>query len=189
MAALSGDYNGCSVFIYDEAGALLVKTTVTYHNKREMSIEVKEAPQLRIGESCRVFIMSSPTPCDYQGRINRRGMKKNIALHHGKERESRGAVRYKIKIPAQIENLICDFKAYRLHTPLDVETMNISKSGVRILAPFNSLSDGDRFQLRMKIIGGEKVMIADVTNHIDIGSVNSEYGCRLLAGSVKEGGQ
>ena len=187
MAALSGDYNGCSVFIYDEAGELLVKTTVTYHNKREMSIEVKEAPPLRVGESCRVFIMASPAPCDYQGRINRRGMKKSIALHHGKECESRESIRYKIRIPAQIENLICDYKAYRLHTPLDVETINISKSGVRIRAPFNALSDGDRFQLRMKIVGSEKVMIAEVTNHMDLGASGSEYGCRLLIGSVREG--
>jgi len=103
-------------------------------------------------------------------------------MFKGQEREQRGAERYAVKLPAMIEELICDSRPYSLHTPLEVELINISKTGVRFSAPFYSLTDGDRFRMRLTISDKDKQLITEVTNHIDRDSVVSEYGCRFLTG-------
>ena len=187
MAALSGNYTGCSVLIYDTEGNHLTSTTVTDYDRMTLRIAVKETPPgLSVGDSCGLFILSSPAPCEYQGRVANDGMKKIIAMYNGQKKENRGAVRYNVNYPVLIEYYICDGRAYPLHTPLKAELINISKSGVRFSAPTNALSDGDRFQMRMKINDNEKLFIADVINHSDDDFESSKYGCRFLVASERE---
>jgi len=175
--------------IYDAEGNHLVSTKVTYYEKSALRIEVAEIPpKLTHGSSCKLLILSSPSPYDYQGRVRRDGARSNIAMYLGHEKESRNAVRYRIDSSALIENLICDNRPYALHTPLEVKLINISKSGVRFSAPYSSLTDGDRFQMRLKINESDKLLIADVVHHIDFEPEKSEYGCRFLIGSEKVGG-
>jgi len=186
MAVLSGDYTGNSILIYDDAGSHLGSTVVTRHDKTVLRIELLDVPPLlTVGSCCRLLILSSPSPCEYHGRVRKEGLRTYIAMYQGHERENRSAVRYKISCPALIENLICDDHPYSLHTPLEIMLIDISKIGVRFGAPRYSLSDGDRFQMRMKISDTEKILIASVVHHIDIDSGSSEYGCRFLIGSEK----
>jgi len=184
MSALSSNFVDCAVLIYDEAGNQLGSTIVTYYNKDALLIEVEELPPVIENDGrCKLLILSSPSPCEYQGRIVSEGAKKVIAIYHGVEKESRMAVRYKVNYPASIENLICVGKAYPLLTPLEVGLINISKSGMRFRAPNNSLAIGDMFQIRIKIGDNSKILIADVVNYSDKSSGTSEYGCRFLIGS------
>jgi len=174
--------------LYDTLGKHLNNTSVVSYNKNTLRIEVQETPRsLSIGYRCRLLILANPAPCEYQGKIIKEGSKLIIAMHHGQEKENRGAARYKVNLPASIEHLICAGRAYPLHTPLSVELINISKSGVRFRAPFNSLSDGDRFQMRIRLSENDKILISDVTNHIDKEAKISEYGCHFLIGSTKTG--
>jgi len=184
MKSLNSDYTGCSIFIYDELGNHLGRTLVTYYNRRILRIEVEEPPSgLDAGDGCRLLIMTAPKPCEYRGRIIRIGRRKPIAMYSGKELENRTEVRYRIKLPAIIEDYICDGRAYPMHEPLKVELTNISKGGARIRAPFNALSEGDRFLMHMDICGRNKVLIAEVRNHVDFGHMSSEYGCKFLVSS------
>ena len=186
MSALNSDFTGCSVFFYDDAGNNLGNTTVIDYNKKALRIEVPYTPpSLTVGSSCKLLILSSPSPCEYQGRVAKEGAKKIIALFFGHEKENRRSVRYKVNIPALIENMIYDNRAYPLHTPLEIELVNISQSGMRFRAPFTALSDDDRFQIRLRINKSEKLLIADVVYHIDKGTETSEYGCRFLIGSER----
>ena len=186
MAAMSGDFSGCSVLIYDEAGNHLGDTVVTSYDKASLRIEVQMMPySLDAGAGCRLLILSAPIPYEFLGRVAREGAKKVIAMYKGKEKESRGSMRYKVNYPALIENLICDNRAYPLHTPLKVTLLNISKSGVRFRTPHYSMTVGDKFQMRIRISDTEKLLIADVINHVDKESISSEYGCRFLVGSEK----
>ena len=183
MNALNSNHTDCAILIYDMDGNHLCSTIVTSHDKTAMRIEVKEIPsQLSAGSACAMLVMTSPAPCEYQGRIVGEGNRKIIAMYRGRERENRGAARYKINSSAQIENLIYDGKAYRLHTPFSVELINISKSGVRFRSQNFALSDGDRFQMRMKMSDSEKLLIADVVNHSDKNAETTEYGCCFLVG-------
>ena len=170
--------------IYDEAGNHLGSTIVTDYNKNALVIEVEEIPPvLGNGERCRLLILSSPSPCEYQGRVTKMGARKTIAMFFGQEKESRGAVRYMLSCPALIENLVYENHAYQLHTPLEIKLINISQSGVRFRAPVYALLDCDRFQMRLKISDNDKLLIADVKNHFDDDFGASEYGCYFLIGS------
>lgn len=181
MAASGADYTGCSVLIYDSNGNHLGNTVVTEYDKNTLRIEVQTVPAaLSSGAGCKLLILMAPTPFEYHGRVVKEGTRVTIAMYKGKEKESRGATRYRVDLKALIENLVCDGRAYPLHTPLEVVIINISRSGVRFRTPFFAMTDGDRFQMRIKISGNEKLLIADVTNHIDRGSETSEYGCRFL---------
>ena len=181
MAASNTDYTGCSVLIYDPEGNHLGNTVVTDHDKNTLRIELQTVPAALVsGAGCKLLILMAPTPYEYQGRAVKEGTKITIAMYKGKEKENRGSARYKINLKAAIENLICDGRAYPLHTPLEVTLVNISKSGVRFRTPFFALTKGDRFQMRIKISDNEKLLIADVVNHMDKGSEASEYGCRFL---------
>jgi len=184
MSSLSSDFTGCSVLIYDEAGAQPASSVILNYNRSTLRIEVKEIPRtFEAGSVYRLLILSSPSPCEFQGRVVKEGNRKSIAMFFGHEKENRSSVRFKVKFPALIENLICDGKAYPLLTPLDVILINISQSGVRFRTPGNALSNGDRFQMKMLINNTAKLLIADVVNHIDQVNGSSEYGCRFLIGS------
>ena len=184
MGALRGDYAGCAVLIYDMEGNHLCTTSVTDYDKTTLRIDVAALPpEDDLGGGVKLLILSSPAPCEYQGKILREGKRKLIAMFRGQEREMRGAERYAVKTTALIEDFVSDGSIYPLYSPLEVELMNISKSGVRFRSPNFSLCDGDVFRMRMRFSDKDKLLIAEVTNHIDRDSKNSEYGCRFLTGS------
>ena len=186
MTSLSADFTGCPVLIYNESGIQLGNSMVTHYSRNAMRVELKEIPSpLEVGEVCRLLILSSPSPCEFQGRITREGNKKGVAMFFGQEKENRSSTRYAVSYKAMIENLICDGKAYPLHTPLEATLMNISQSGARFRTPRYSFTDGDRFQMRMLIKDSVKLLIADVVNHIDKDNGFSEYGCRFLIGNER----
>jgi len=181
MRPINCDYTGCSVLIYDEAGKHLCDTVVTYYNRITLLIEVGETPEsLEEHDICRLLILTSPTPCEYKGRIILIGKNKLFAMYDGKESEKREESRYIVKLPALIENYICDDKVYPLHTPLNVEMINISKNGARLRMPSYALSNGDRFRMCVTINDRHKNVIAEVKNQTHDGAEVSEYGCRFL---------
>ena len=108
-----------------------------------------------------------------------------ISMDHQKIGENRDAVRYNIYTEVLIENLVCDGRAYPLFTPLKVTLVDVSTSGARFSGPTNAFSDGDRFQMRLKIGGSYKILIADIVDHTDLEDNTSEYGCIFLIGSNK----
>ena len=181
MKLIDGDYTGCSILIYDEEGNHLCDTTVIYFDRKNLLIEVAEPPEsLDAGDACKLFILTSPTPCEYKGRIIRVGKGKPIVMYDGKESEKREESRYIVQLPVFIENYICDDKIYPLHTPLAVEMINISKNGARLRMPNYTLSNGDRFRMCVKINDRYKNVVAEVKNMTRTETEASEYGCRFL---------
>ena len=187
MSPINNDYTGCSVLIYDEAGNHVCDTEVTYYNKNTLLIEVEDSLKtLDEHETCRLLILTSPSPCEYRGKINLIGKSKLIAMYDGKESEKREESRYIVRLPVLIENYICDDKIYPLHTPLAVEMINISRNGARLRMPKNTLSNGDRFRMSVAIKDKYKNVIAEVKNQTQNEADAYEYGCRFLVCS--EGG-
>jgi len=183
MAGLNSDYTGFSILIYDMDGCTLGKAVVSKHNIDRQLFELQDTfPVLNTGDKCRILILSSPSPFECFGKFIRHGVKTFIAVYNGREKENRKAVRYSVDSPALVEHLIYNGRAYPLLNPLKISLINISKSGVRFTAPFGSLSDGARFQMSMPINNNNKLLIADVINHIDSPPESSEYGCRFLIG-------
>jgi len=181
MAVLGSDLTGFSVLIYDTNGNHLGSTVIASHDRKAQWIQVKRTPsELRANDNCKLLVLSSPSPCEYQGKVKREGKEFYIAIFQGQEKESRGATRYKVNTPAVIDSLIYDKQPYPLHTPVTVELMNISTSGVRFRAPFYSFTEGNTFQMHFVISGSQKMLIAIAVNHTDKEPALSEYGCRFL---------
>ena len=181
MAVLGGDYTGCTILVYDTSGNHLGSTTVTQYDKAALRIEIREfPPALRTGDRCNLLILTSPTPCEYSGRVSVDGKRHTLALFMGKEHENRAFERYKVSCSAVVENYISGNKAYPLLAPLEIKVINISKSGLRFRAASYTVCDGDRFQVRIKINDNNKLLIIEAVNHLDTAQGTTEYGCRFL---------
>jgi hypothetical protein len=154
---------------------------VTNYDKDRLRLEVQELPSnLDVGSICKLLILSSPTPCEFLGRITKEGAKRPIVMYKGQARSKRSDERHDVNLPAYIEAMIFDGHSYILFSHLEVELINISKSGVRFRSPLDSFCSGHIFRMRMRIGDKDKLLISEVTNYFDKGSEWSEYGCRFL---------
>jgi len=181
MSVLDSDFTTCTVFIYDKNGSHLIDTIVSNHDRASQQIQVSIMPEeLKINDDCMLLILSSPTPCEYSGKVKKIGGNKFIAMFQGHEKESRDSTRYHVTTPALIESLIIDDHPYPLQTPLRVALINISTGGVRFRAPFYSFEEGDIFRMNFIISNTQKQLVAKVVNHSNKKTVSSDYGCRFL---------
>ena len=194
MASLQTNIIGSPVMLYDEEGNKLAASEITGFNRTEMRIEVANVPaSIKPGDVCDILIICPPTPWEYKGRVLSSGFKRReLALFKGKTREARAAQRYKVDFPAGIESLISDGQSFKMHTPVTVKVVNISKTGFRFAASHNTLAFGDIFQMRMKLSAdNEKQLEAEVMNTSIRDDSTAEFGCRFLADGTapdEEGG-
>jgi len=182
LSVLAGDFTGCSVLIYDTDGNHLISTIVKEHDRGEQQIKINRMPsELKANDDCKVFLLSSPTPCEFSGKLKKVGGSLSIALFQGQEKENRGATRYAVSTPASIESLIVDGEAHKLQNPVNVTLINISTSGVRFRAPYYSFLDGDTFRMNLIISNSKKNITAEVINYLDNEAASSsDYGCRFM---------
>jgi hypothetical protein len=174
-------FNDCSALIYDQKGNKLASVKILEHYKDDNSIDVPDLPELVIGSVCEVLVLTAPTPVVYKGRIHKLAECKNIKLFKGVSSCKRRETRYLTDLPAQIEGLFYDGKLYPLHSALEARVINISKSGVRLLAKFNALNIGCRFSMRVKIGNDTKLLTADVVFRRDTPPESTVFGCHLAA--------
>jgi len=181
MSVLAGDFTDCSVLIYDTDGNHLSSSIIKEHNKGERQIRINLMPgELSVNDDCKLLILSSPTPCEFLGKVKRVGGTFFIAMFQGQEKENRGATRYSVNTTALIDALIIDDLPYNLQTPVKVTLINISTSGVRFRAPYYSLEVEDIFQMHLVISNSKKRITAEVINNTDHETKSSDYGCRFL---------
>ena len=181
MSVLNVDYTNSQILIYDLDGNHLLDTKITSYDKVSKQIEVAVMPrELKVNDECKLFILTAPMPCEYQGKIKKVGGMFSIAMFQGQIKENRIAARYKVNTPATIDTYVSKGQHYPLLSPIKVRLINISTSGVRFRAPFYSLTDGDTFRINMNISGGNKSLIAEGVNHLDNEPEHSDYGCRFV---------
>jgi len=181
MVALNVDYSDHSVLIYDMDGNHLVNTVVREHDKAEKQIRVNSMPaSLKANDDCKLLILTSPAPCEYQGKVKKIGGAFYIAMFQGQMKENRTASRFAVNTPAIIDVCVIEGQQYKLHSPIKVILKNISTSGVRFAAPFHAFNDRDKFRMHMTISGAKKQLIAEVMNHLDNEPKATDYGCRFV---------
>jgi hypothetical protein len=179
--ALGSIFNDHTVLIYDIDNNHLITTVVTEHDKVNKWIQVSDVPEgMKNNDDCKLLILSSPTPCEFLGKVKKVGRDVTIAMFRGQMKENRGSARYSITASAEIDALIIDGNPHTLQTPIKVELINISTSGVRFRAPYYSLEVGDLFLMHMVISNNKKEMTTEVINYVDNGQASSDYGCRFL---------
>lgn len=173
------NFIGCAAYVYDTEGVLQTEVKIYDHDSEANIIKVSNSLVLSVNMRCELLILSLPAPFSCSGVVRSTGSDTIITLFKGKERENRRNARYALSCNAKISEYICEGKAYRLHTPITVNLMNISTNGIRIRARYNTLSADDLFNLQLKMGEREKVLTAKVVNLKDNERESSEYGCAL----------
>jgi len=174
------DFTNCNVLIYDEEDNLLVNAQIWEHDTKERSIVIQDWPELANVKRCKLLVLTAPMPYSYLGTIHKDAFRKLIRLYEENMEENRKEIRYKIDLQGSIESLIYDGKSYPLHTELQVQIVNISKSGMRIYAKDGTLNIGDTFQINISISGNDKLLVGKVVNDRHMPPDHSEYGCKLI---------
>ena len=182
MAALASDFTDQVVLVYDTYGNHLISTTVTTHDRDQRHVELETMPNvLKSNDNCKLIILTTPTPCEFQGKVKKLGGSFYLALFQGQERESREAPRYPVNTPALITALVENGVAHGIQTPIKVVLINISTTGVRFRAPYYSFEINDEFQMDLFIGNNQKKVTARVLNLVDSNKTeSSDYGCRFL---------
>ena len=181
MPAVNTEYVGSTALVYDNAGENLARTIVTDYDKVRSLMSLKKIPpELKIGDVCRLLILTEPVPRECHGKIKSDVGNKIIALFKLEEKENRGSSRYKVNFSAFIEKMIYDNKPYDLLRPVEINLMNISTSGMRFFAEPNTVTHGDRFQIRIYLNMDVKVLVTEIVNHREIDENRIEYGCRFV---------
>jgi hypothetical protein len=182
------DFAKCNVLIYDENDTLLCNVKIWEHNVLENYIVVQDWPELAGVEQCKLLILTAPAPFSYIGAIRKYNFDKQIKLFEEHMEESRREIRYKTDLQGNIDSLIHDGKCFPLHTKLEVRIINISKSGMRILAKENTLSQDSRFQINVKIGENDKLLTSKIVNSRNTDPEYIEHGCRLVSmdGEINE---
>ena len=181
MTPLASDFTGQTALIYDTNGTHLTSTFVTSHDREARHVYLDEIPiRLKFNDNCRLLILTSPTPCEFMGRIKKSGGNLYIALFQGHEKEDREAPRYPVNSPALITAILENGEPHRVQSPIKVTLINISTAGIRFHAPTYSFDVGDEFQMDLFIGNNQKKITARLINSIDKKGNSSEYGCVFL---------
>jgi len=181
MTGLSSDFTDHTVLVYNTEGVHLVSTVVMSYDREARHVVLESMPRvLKINETCRLIILTAPTPCEFLGKVKKLGAVTYIALFQGQEIEERDAPRYPVSTPALITALIENGQSHRIQTPVKVALINISTTGVRLRAPYYTFDIGDMFQMDLFIGRKQKKVTARVVNNEDLSADSSEYGCRFL---------
>ena len=188
------DFRACNALIYSEDSDLIANVKVLDYDSFENSIMVKNMPALDSIKRCELIILTAPTPYMYKGTIHKTAINqaeagKRIRLFNENVTENRKEFRYKINSSTGIDELIYDGKAYRLLTQLEIQLIDISKSGVRFRSKTNAFVNGNRFQVRIKTDQGSTSLLTEVVNTFDTPLDYSEYGCRFVDKDGDEHGQ
>ena len=181
MSVLVSDFTGCSVLLYDTKNNHLGSAIIKEHDRGEQYIRLNKLPTvLNANDNCKVFVLSSPIPCEFSGKLRKIGGSLIIAMFQGNEVENRSAMRHPIKTTASISALIIDDQVHFPQNPINVKLINISTNGVRFRAPFYTLNNGDIFKMHLVISNSKRVITAEVVNSVDQGTTHTDYGCRFM---------
>jgi len=183
--AIKKDFTSCNALIYDEDGQLLATVKILAYDRIENSIEIQGEPILDMVKKCDLIILTDPLPYAYKGTIhkpvlNKADSCKLIRLYQENRKENRSEARYRINLTTNADSLIFKGEAYHLHTPLDVQVIDISKSGLRIRSKLYAFADGNSFHVQLQIGGSDTRMLVEIINTTDFAPYYSEYGCRFV---------
>lgn len=182
---LSKNYTGCSVFIYDQHGKIISRTTVQEFDRKYMTITLRgnvEFPQDE--EYLTILIVVDDGVHEYQGVIHKTTFEMNmfkISLFKGQSRESRKAKRHNVNAKGIVSSLIINKTRAKMLNPLPVRVVNISTSGALLEARSNSFSPHACFVLELSVDGNKTELLGCIEWIRAINEETENYGCQFLA--------
>ncbi len=180
----NGSYSNLSVIIHDKYGNQITRSNIISYKSDELVMEISSSlPRDLLNEQVSVLIIkASEKPYEYGGVIRRITPESSfISLYKGKEKEGRSAKRYKFESPAVIDNLVFDTEYSPLHTPIRVDVVNISSSGILFNAKPDYFALNSLLSIKLKIGEKETRLIGEViSSQNKSDSEDSEYACKFI---------
>jgi len=178
-------YEGATATVYTPEGEQLCRSIVREHDASRQHITLDSTPaKIELNELYTVLIMYNNTPHEYSSRVAKSGTGFVFMLFKGRQKEGRQHTRYAVNADAYIDLLFRDDEYYELLEHLPVNVVDISKSGMRFIAPINTLLKDDRFSLQIKL--GDEVKLFDaIVANVRKKEHEEEYGCRLIINNKK----
>ncbi len=131
--ALPNSFIGQDVIVRDAQDIQIAKSTITAHDRHNMSIDIDtELPEAMLNTYVSILMFPHDTsPVEYRGLIRKIvSSRTTISIFKGEELPGRGAKRYTINAPAVIDAVMLMHRRLALSVPLDINIINISTSGM-----------------------------------------------------------
>lgn len=184
MTGIPNDFAGYKAIIYDDAHEkTIAEATIVSFDREQYSAVVRTSKPM--GEATRerlsILILCEDSVFECKGNVRKQtgGRQLEIALFQGRIKNDRAAVRYTLSAPATVENLMIGGRLIPLHTPVEVDVINLSAAGMLIGAQVPLLNIGTAFQLKLSVADRETVIHAQVVRINVIQADHIEYGCRF----------
>ena len=178
--SLKKTYEGLEVSIYTAEVEYLGRSVIKRHDTDRQHIVIDRVPEsIQVGELYVVLIQGKNLMWEYSSRVAKDGTGFVFMLFKGREKEDRRQTRYPVSTTAYIDELFVDGNFYELMTNLPTQVVNMSREGIRIRAPKNTLLIGSKFSIKMKLGDKERLFEAVVAN-MQNKDGDEEYGCHLV---------
>lgn len=171
------------IFIYDlKKEHTVADTYIQTCDTERMIISISHSLEgLLENDKVSVLILLKDSILEYKGtvrRVSHTGYSE-IALYQGHNKEDRKAVRYKVNVPARIDNLLISNRPVPLRTPLNGTVINISTNGILVRTSLNAFNIGTSFQL-MILMNELPITLNTCVQRMEmINETEAEYGCEL----------
>lgn len=175
-------YIGRPALVYDANGQYIKKCVITHFDAKNYRLQLRSGVprSMETDEIGTLLILIEPAPHEYKSRIVEYNSERLFLIFRGRVKENRKINRYKVDFDAHIISLLRDNKVYPLHTTVAVKVINISRNGLRLRTKANTLREGDRVHVKVRMEESEKILTAMVVNELDAGSDTAEYGCSMV---------
>ena len=137
-------------------------------------------------EQINALIFGNESLYEYVGSIRKTVIANEIEILLGKsrEKEDRSQSRYKISMTALISNMFITGWNITLRKPIEVETINISSSGILFRADAGSFYIGSEFMLSLEIEERAMNFKCEVVRIQNSTIRTEEYGCKVSSAAL-----
>ncbi len=165
----------------------IADSKILEYHKEYHSIVVKLPLTAKIdSDRFSVLILTSTNVIHYLGTLRKvfnLGYAE-IALYKGEEKEERKAVRYPINVEGIVDALVVSNQIVKLNVPVSASLINISSTGVLVMALSDCLYIGSIFRLCVQIGDVETTLYCNVVRMSEVDITTAGYGCVIVPPDV-----
>ncbi len=179
------NFTGCRVIVKDAAeDKELLDSTILDHNLDFNTIRVlcQVAGTFERVSQVSLIVFTNKGLFFYHGTIFRSfyANSTEIALFRGENVENRGSPRFPLPAPGSIDSIVIAEQAVVLRTPLLVNSVNISSTGILITTLPEAFTLGQSFRVTLDVDGYRAPLFCRVVRILRLSHSLSQFGCTFI---------
>lgn len=192
MGANAKSFEGCRVVVSDKkTGESIVDTEIFAHDTSRNIIRIRKNlfQKEKDLDKVNVLILGNQGLYEYTGTLRKAAssMETEIALYAGKEKESRGYLRYEMRTRGKIESVFVANQEIKLRRMIPVQIVNISASGIFFAATAGNFVVGEKIRIQIDLKGNVFSSDYEVVRLQKDEKGIWGYGCKnLVSGKAKD---